>query len=283
LRAYVKNRGAVAGLIFLFVLVLSAALANYIFPGNPTTPSLTGSLLPPSMSHPFGTDYLGRDLLEIVVYGARVSLVVAFTAGGLLALIGTVSGLVAGYFGGLIDGTIMRTADVFLTLPTLPLVLVVAAMAGPSLPNILLIIALTGWPFMARIVRSNVLSMAQQEFIQVEKVMGASTGRILFKHLLPNQIGPILVYTSLSIPIVILTEAALEFLGLAPISIGWGFMLNIAVDYWIQGAWWMAIFPGCAIFSTCVAFYLISDGLKEVMTPTLKRKRESIVQLAGKK
>jgi peptide/nickel transport system permease protein len=284
LRAFSRNRGALGGMTFLLVLTVAATFANYIFPENPNTPYLSRTLMPPTLAFPFGTDYLGRNMLELIVYGARTSLLVAFSAGGLLALIGTVSGLVAGYYGGKIDGALMRTADIFLTLPTLPLILLVAALAGPSLLNIVLIIALTNWPVMARIMRSNVLAMAKQDFIQVEKVMGASTRRILFRHLLPNQMSLVLVYTSLGIPIVILTEAAIEFLGLAPISISWGFMLNVALSYWIQGAWWMSFFPGVAIFSTSLSFYLISEGLKEVLTPKLKRKRESLAQqLAGSK
>lgn len=284
LRAFSRNRGGLVGLVFLLALILAAVFANYIFPENPNTPYLERTLLPPSFSFPFGTDYLGRNLLELVIYGARISLLVAFAAGALLALTGTVGGLVAGYYGGLVDGTVMRTADVFLTLPTLPLILLIVALAGPSLVNIMLIIALTNWPVMARIVRSNVLVMGHQDFIQIEKVMGASTKRILFNHLLPNQISLILVYTSLSIPIVVLTEAAIEFLGLAPISISWGFLLNIALSYWIQGAWWMSFFPGLAIFSTSLAFYLVSEGLKEALTPKLKRKRASLaMELAGGK
>ena len=220
----------------------------------------------------------------LVVYGARTSLTVAFAAGSILALLGTIVGLVAGYFGGKIDGALMRTADIFLTLPTLPLILVIAALLGPSLLNIMLIIGITSWPFMARLVRSNVLSMTQREFIQIEKVMGASTSRIVFRHLFPNQFSLILVYTSLSLPVVILTEAAIEFLGLAPISISWGFLLNVSISYWIAGAWWMSFFPGLAIFMTSLSFYLVSEGLKEALTPTLKRKRDSlVVQLAERK
>jgi peptide/nickel transport system permease protein len=284
LKDFSRNRGALFGLVFLVVLTLSAIFANYIFPGNPNA---TGPILnqnPPSLQDPFGTDQLGRNLLMLIVYGARTSLTIAFAAGSILALLGTVVGLAAGYFGGVIDGALMRTADVFLTLPTLPLILVVAALLGPSLLNIMLIIGITSWPFMARLVRSNVLSMAQREFIQIEKVMGASSSRIVFRHLLPNQFSLILVYTSLSLPLVILTEASIEFLGLAPISISWGFLLNVSTDYWIAGAWWMSFFPGAAIFMTSLSFYLVSEGLKEVLTPTLKRKRDSlVVQLAERK
>lgn len=220
----------------------------------------------------------------LIVYGARTSLAIAFAAGSILALLGTVVGLLAGYFGGVVDGALMRTADVFLTLPTLPLILVVAALLGPSLFNIMLIIGVTSWPFMARLVRSNVLSMTQREFIQIEKVMGASNTRIVFRHLFPNQFSLILVYTSLSLPLVILTEAAIEFLGLAPVSISWGFLLNVSMNYQISGDWWMSFFPGVAIFMTSLSFYLVSEGLKEVLTPTLKRKRDSlVVQMAESK
>jgi peptide/nickel transport system permease protein len=284
LRDYSRNRAALFGLLFLLVLALSAIFANLIFPGNPNTPNLKTNLLPPSLQFPFGTDYLGRSLLMLVVYGARTSLTVAFAAGSILALLGTIVGLVAGYFGGKVDGALMRMADIFLTLPTLPLILVIAALLGPSLLNIMLIIGITSWPFMARLVRSNVLSMTQREFIQIEKVMGASTSRIVFRHLFPNQFSLILVYTSLSLPVVILTEAAIEFLGLAPISISWGFLLNVSISYWIAGAWWMSFFPGLAIFMTSLCFYLVSEGLKEALTPTLKRKRDSlVVQLAERK
>ena len=284
LRDFSRNRAALFGLVFLIALTISAIFANYIFSGNPNTAFLVPNPTPPSLQHPFGTDEVGRNLLELVIYGARTSLTIAFAAGSILAILGTVIGLFAGYFGGIIDGALMRTADIFLTLPTLPLILVIAALLGPSLLNIMLIIGITSWPFMARLVRSNVLSMTQREFIQIEKVMGASTRRIIFRHLFPNQFSLILVYTSLSLPLVILTEAAIEFLGLAPISISWGFLLNVSISYWIQGAWWMSFFPGLAIFMTSLSFYLVSEGLKEVLTPTLKRKRDSlVVQLAERK
>ena len=284
LKDFSRNRGALFGLVFLLVLTLSAIFANFIFPGNPNTSYLVPNPLPPTLRDPFGTDDVGRSLLELVVYGARTSLTIAFAAGAILAMLGTVVGLMAGYFGGVVDGALMRTADVFLTLPTLPLILVIASLLGPSLLNIMLIIGITSWPFMARLVRSNVLSMTQREFIQIEKVMGASTSRIVFRHLFPNQFSLILVYTSLSLPLVILTEAAIEFLGLAPVSISWGFLLNVSTGYWISGAWWMSFFPGAAIFMTSLSFYLVSEGLKEVLTPTLKRKRDSlVVQLAERK
>ena len=161
-------------------------------------------------------------MLTLIIYGARTSLTVVFVAGGILALLGTLVGLVSGYLGGVPDSALMRITDIFLTLPTLPLILLITALLGPSLLNIMLVIGITGWPFMARLVRSNVLSMTRREFVQIEKVMGASTSRIIFRHLFPNQFSLILVYTSLSLPLVILTEAAIEFLGLAPISIRLG-------------------------------------------------------------
>jgi peptide/nickel transport system permease protein len=220
----------------------------------------------------------------LIVYGARSSLIIAFSAGAILSVLGTLTGILAGYFGGRVDGFIMRTADVFLTIPTLPLVILVVALMGPNLYNVMLIIGLTGWPVMARIVRADTLSLMKREFIEIERVMGASIRRILFVHLLPNQLNSILVYTSLSIPVVILTEAGLEFLGLTPLSISWGFMLNTSISYWISGAWWLSFFPGLAIFSTALAFYFVSEGLKEALNPKAKRRRESlVVQLATRK
>jgi peptide/nickel transport system permease protein len=284
LKSFARSKAALAGLVFLAALTLACAFANLIFPGGPNHFDLNTQLLSPSLAYPFGTDYLGRNMLMLILYGGRTDLLVAFAAGGLMALIGTVSGVAAGYYGGRTDGIIMRIVDIFLTLPTLPLILVVVAVATPSLFNILIVIALTGWPYMSRLIRSNVLSLAKQEFIQIEKVIGASTRRIIFRHILPNMLNVVLLYTALTIPIVILTEASVEFLGLAPISVSWGFLINISLSYWIQGAWWMSVFPGLAIFGTSLAFYLVSEGLKEALTPKLRRRRESLaVRLAGDK
>jgi peptide/nickel transport system permease protein len=282
-RDFLRNREAAFGFCFLVVLTFSAIFANFIFAVGPSDLLAYPSLLPPSLAFPMGTDYIGRNMLMLMVYGARVSLFVAVGASALLALIGTVAGLLAGYLGGKMDGLIMRIADVFLTLPALPLILLVVALLGQSLTNIMLIIALTSWPFMARLIRSNVLTMMKREFIQIERVMGASAPRIVFRHLLPNQIDLILVYTSLSIPVVVLTEAAVEFLGLAPITVSWGFMLNIALDYWIRGAWWMSFFPGLMIFLTSLSFYFVSEGLREALNPRLKRRRESLVVQLGER
>jgi len=284
LRLYSRDRSAVFGLIFLAVLISAASLAFALFPVDPDMPNLASTLLPPSPVHPIGTDYIGRDQLMLIVYGARPSLIIAFAAGAILALLGTITGLVAGYFGGRVDGSIMRTADIFLTIPTLPLVLLVVAVLGPNLINVMLIIGLTGWPVMTRIVRADTISLMKRDFIEIEKVMGAGIRRILFGHLFPNQLNSILVYTSLSIPVVILTEAGLEFLGLAPISVSWGFMLNTSISYWILGAWWLSFFPGLAIFSTALAFYFVSDGLKAALNPKQRRRQESlVVQLAERK
>jgi peptide/nickel transport system permease protein len=283
-RSYSRNRGAVFAFLFLVALISAAVLANYLFPGDVEAPDMSRVMLPPSFSAVLGTDYLGRDQLTMLVFGARTSLIVAFSAGGLLAIVGTVAGLLAGYFGGKVDGLIMRIADIFLTIPILPLILVIVSLTGPSLLNVMFAIGLTSWPVMARVVRSDSLALMKREFIEIERVMGAGSRRIVFKHLLPNQLNSVLVYTSLSIPVVILTEAALEFLGLTPLSVSWGFMLNVAMNYWIRGTWWMSFFPGLAIFITALAFYFVSEGLKEALNPKLKRRRESLAaQIAERK
>ena len=284
LKLYSRDRSAIFGLVFLATLILAASFAFVLYPVDPEKPELASTLFPPSVVHPLGTDYIGRDQLMLIIYGARPSLIIAFAAGAILSLLGTLTGLAAGYFGGKVDGAIMRTADIFLTIPTLPLVLLVVAVLGPNLINVMLVIGLTGWPVMTRIVRSDTLSLMKRDFIEIERVMGAGIRRILFKHLLPNQLNSILVYTSLSIPVVILTEAGLEFLGLAPISVSWGFMLNTSISYWIIGAWWLSFFPGLAIFSTALAFYFVSEGLKAALNPKQRRRQESlVVQLAERK
>jgi ABC-type dipeptide/oligopeptide/nickel transport system permease subunit len=283
-RSYSRNRGAVFAFVFLTVLILAAVLANYLFPGDVEAPNIGREMLPPSFSTILGTDYLGRDQLALIVFGARTSLIIAFAAGGLLAIVGTMAGLLAGYLGGRMGGLIMRIADIFLTIPVLPLILVIVSFASPNLLNVMFAIGLTGWPVMARVVRSDSLALMKREFIEIERVMGASSRRILFKHLLPNQLNSILVYASLSIPAVILTEASLEFLGLTPLSVSWGFMLNVSMSYWIRGTWWMSFFPGLAIFLTALSFYFVSEGLKEALNPKLKRRRESLaVQVAERK
>jgi len=280
-RSYCRNRGALFAFFFLTALILAAIFANYIFPGDIEAPNIGNEMLPPNPSALLGTDYLGRDQLALLIFGARTSLIVAFAAGGLLAIVGTMAGLLAGYFGGRADGFIMRVADVFLTIPILPLILVIVSFASPNLLNVMFAIGLTGWPVMARVVRSDSLALMKREFIDIERVMGASSARILFRHLLPNQLNSILVYASLSIPAVILTEASLEFLGLTPLSVSWGFMLNVSMSYWIRGTWWMSFFPGFAIFMTALSFYFVSEGLKEALNPKLKRRRESLaVQVA---
>lgn len=283
-RGYSRNRGAAFSFFFLIALISIAIFADYLFPRNFEAPDISREMLPPSLSNPLGTDYLGRDQVALIAFGARTSLIIAFAAGGLLAVIGTLAGLLAGYHGGRMEGLIMRFADIFLTIPTLPLILVIVSLTGPSLLNVMFAIGLTSWPVMARVVRSDTLALMKREFIEIEKVMGASARRIVFRHLLPNQLNSIFVYTSLSIPVVILTEAALEFLGLAPLSVSWGFMLNTSLSYWILGTWWMSFIPGFAIFITALAFYFVSEGLKEALNPKLKRRRESlVVQLADRK
>jgi peptide/nickel transport system permease protein len=283
-RNYSRNRGALFSFFFLIALIAAALLANYLFPGDVEAPDITREMLPPSFSAILGTDHLGRDQLALIIFGARTSLIVAFAAGGLLAVVGTMAGLLAGYFGGKMDGLIMRIADGFLTIPVLPLILVIVSLSRPNLFNVMFAIGLTGWPVMARVVRSDSIALMKREFIEIERVMGASSKRILFMHLLPNQLNSILVYASLSIPAVILTEAALEFLGLTPLSVSWGFMLNVSMSYWLRGTWWMSFFPGFAIFITALAFYFVSEGLKEALNPKLKRRRESLAaQVAERK
>lgn len=275
-RNYKKNKAALAALFFILALIILALLADFISPYNPTRISTpvdpTTILAPLTPAHPMGTDEFGRDVLSRIIYGARISLLVGFLSGAIIAFLGVLAGLSAGYFRGKTDEGLMRLSDVFLIIPALPLILVVIYIFGSSLVNVIIIIGVLSWPMMARIVRAESLSLASKEFIEAERVMGASHKRIIFRHILPNILSPILVNTSISIGAAILLESGLSFLGLAPMTeISWGSILTTALTYVFTGAWWLAVFPGVMIFLTVLSFYLISDGLNEALNPQRRR------------
>jgi len=225
-------------------------------------------LEPPSKEHILGTDELGRDVLSRIIYGARVSLKVGFIAMGIAILTGTVLGLIAGYYGGFIDTIIMRFVDVMLAFPTLFLILAVVAVLEPSIYIIMIVIGLTGWMDIARLVRAEVLSLKEREFVLAARAIGASSGRIIFKHILPNAIYPVIVAATFSVGGAILIESGLSFLGLGiqPPEPSWGGILSIGKDY-ITVAWWMSLFPGIAIFLTVLSFNLLGEALRDALDP----------------
>jgi len=222
----------------------------------------------PSMTHFFGTDDLGRDIFSRMIYGARISLTVGFISVVIILIIGTFLGIVSGFYGGKIDYAIMRFTDIVLCFPTFFLILLIIAFLEPDIYNVMIVIGLTSWPGLARLVRAEVLSLKEREFILVAKMMALSNIKIFTVHILPNIISPIMVYSSLAIGGAILTESSLSFLGLGvqPPMPSWGQILTSGKDY-IYIAWWLSVFPGIAILLTVLSFNLLGEAVRDVFDP----------------
>lgn len=268
LKRVLSNKLALSGLVFIAIIIIIAIFAPSISPHDPYKINVYKVLEPPSKEHLFGTDELGRDVLSRILYGARVSLKVGFIAMGIAILTGTLLGAIAGYYGGIIDSIIMRIVDVMLSFPTLFLILAVVAVLEPSIYIIMVVIGLTGWMDVARLVRAEVLSLKEREFVLAARAMGASSGRIIFKHILPNALYPVIVAATFSVGGAILIESGLSFLGLGiqPPEPSWGGILSVGKDY-ITVAWWMSLFPGIAIFLTVLSFNLLGEALRDALDP----------------
>lgn len=276
--------------IFLIIVAIAAPLIVSILglPGPNAQDSnaldIFGSPTGPSAAHPFGVDELGRDILSRVIYGARVSLTVGILGTAIAAVIGTIIGLLAGFYRGWMDTVMMRGVDVFLSFPVLVLGLGIGAACGvrgclsgliqPGIATVIFIIALTSFTYIARIVRGQVLSLREKEFIESARSLGASNSRILFREMLPNIMAPLIVYSSLLIPINILYEAYLSFLGVGirPPTASWGEMISEATPIF-NTAWWYMVFPGAALLLTVLAFNLLGDGLLDALNPRGHRGR----------
>jgi peptide/nickel transport system permease protein len=283
-----RDKVAMVAVFFIGFLVAVAILAPVIVDvaGTPAyqapdREALDEFGLPsgPSSKHPLGVDQIGRDVFSRTVYGARVSLLVAFVATGLSLLVGVTLGLIAGYFRGWVDMILSRVMDVMLAFPVLLLALGLGAacsfgngcfggLVRPGLPVVIFVIALATWPYFARIIRGQVLSLREKEFVEAARSLGASNTRIIFREILPNLIAPIIVYTTLLIPTNILFEAALSFLGVGvqPPTPSWGAMIAEATGIF-DTAWWFMFFPGLALLLTVLAFNLVGDGLQDALNP----------------
>lgn len=263
-----RNRFALAGGSVVVVLFAISLLAPYITPWDPDAIDAYRVLLPPSAEHWFGTDELGRDVFTRVIYGARISLKVGFVSVGIAVVIGTVLGLVSGFYGGMVDTITMRFVDIMLCFPTFFLILAVIAFLEPSIWYIMAIIGLTGWMGVARLVRAEVLSLRERDFVLAARALGASDVRILFRHILPNAVSPVLVSATLGVAGAILTESALSFLGIGvqPPTPSWGNILTSGKDY-IEFAWWLSLFPGGAILVTVLAYNLLGEGIRDALDP----------------
>jgi peptide/nickel transport system permease protein len=274
-----RDRIAVVSLVLILLLAVLAVLAPYLTPypeEGRGTPNLTNKLLGPSREHPFGTDSLGRDLLARVLFGARTSLVAGITIVGASVVVGTLLGALAGNFGGWVDEVIMRITDIFLAFPPLLLSMSVAAALGPSLSNAILAITLTWWPWYTRLARAQAISVREREFVRAARSIGVNNLAIVFRHILPNILTPILVQATLDLGAAILTLSALSFVGLGvpPPQAEWGAMVREGRIYIQNGRWWVPTFPGLALFLTIMAFNLLGDGIQVVVNP--KTRGESL-------
>ena len=269
LRAIIANPAALAGLVIVGVLMVAAIFAPLLTMGNsPLEQDLAGRLAAPSATHWFGTDELGRDIFARTLYGARVTLTIVFLVSIVVAPIGLAVGTLAGYLGGWVDAVLMRITDIFLAFPRLILALAFAAALGPGIENAVIAISLTAWPPYARIARSETMTIARSDFIQAVVLQGASTWRILFRHIVPLCLSSVIVRLTLDMAGIILTAAGLGFLGLGaqPPTAEWGAMVSSGRDV-ILDQWWVATIPGIAIFVVSLGFNLLGDGLRDVFDP----------------
>jgi len=270
-RRLLKSRIGIAGLGIIIMLLLVAIFAPYIAPYGPSETNILARYKAPSSEHLLGTDEMGRDILSRIIYGSRISLQVGLVSVALALVVGVTAGVLAGFYGGKIDMVIMRFMDIMLAFPSILLAIGIVAILGPRLQNAMLAIGIINVPRFARIVRSSVLSIKETEYISAARALGAGDIRIIFKHLLPNAMAPLIVQTTLSIATAILEAAALSFLGLGaqPPSPEWGAMLSDARSS-LQKAPWVATFPGLAIVFGVLGFNLLGDGLRDALDPKMK-------------
>jgi peptide/nickel transport system permease protein len=277
-RALRRNRLALVGGVVGVCLALLAVLAPFIAPWDPNRPDVKKILDAPSSVHPLGTDQLGRDVFARMLYGARVSLAVGFVSVGIASLIGLILGAAAGYQGGVVDAAIMRLVDLMLVFPRFFLLLAVLAFLRPSIWTIMAVIGLTGWMGVARLVRAEFLALKEREFVIWSQSIGASAFRIIWRHILPNAMAPVLVAITLGIPAAILTESGLSFLGLGvqPPHATWGNILNEGKDA-IEIGWWLSVYPGLAILVTVLSYNLFGEGIRDALDPRLRQSVGRIV------
>jgi peptide/nickel transport system permease protein len=270
-RDLIRNRTAAAGMVIIAIIVVVAIIGPSLAPYDPLIPAPAERLRGPTATHLFGTDSLGRDIFSRVIHGSRISLLIGLISVSISLAPGTLLGLLAGYFGAWLDSLIMRLMDVLLAFPAILLAIFITAILGPSLPNTMIAVGIVYIPHYARIVRSSVLSLKEQLFVQAIGHLGGSRTRIIWHHILPNALPPIIVYATLGMGTAVLQAAALGFLGLGaqPPQAEWGAMLSEGRQY-IQIAPYVAAFPGAAILLLVLGFNLFGDGLRDMLDPTLR-------------
>lgn len=262
------NKLFLAGAVIVAAAAVMAVFAPFIAGYDPNEINLEEALNPPSLRHIIGTDSLGRDLFSRMLFGARISLSVGFIAVGISVIIGVAVGSIAGYYGGVVDAVVSRLIDIMLCFPTFFLILSTIALLGPSIWNIMIIIGITNWMGISRLIRAEILSLKEREFIEAARAIGAGDIRIITRHLIPNGIGPVLVSATLGVAGAILLESGLSFLGLGvqPPQASWGNILTEAKAT-LGVAWWLTLFPGLAILMTVLGYNLLGEGLREFFNP----------------
>ncbi|NQU03317.1 MAG: ABC transporter permease [Syntrophaceae bacterium] len=268
---FLRNKMAVAGSVVVIFLFVISILSPWIAPYDPSTINLKRVLVSPSVNHIFGTDQLGRDIFSRMIWGSRISLKVGFVATGISILIGAILGALAGYYGRWVDAIIMRFVDIMLCFPSFFLILAVIAILEPSIWNIMIVIGLTSWMGVTRLVRADFISLKERDFVQAAKIIGASDFRIIFSHILPNAMASVLVAATLGVAGAILTESALSFLGIGvqPPTPSWGNILTAGKDN-IDIAWWLSLYPGLAILITVLGYNLLGEGIRDSLDPRLR-------------
>jgi peptide/nickel transport system permease protein len=269
-KRFSTNKLAVAGGIVVLILFVVAVIAPLIAPYNPNDIDRRHILEPPGLHHLLGTDDLGRDVLSRMIYGSRISLAVGFVAIGIATVVGMILGAIAGYYSGWFDRIIMRFIDIMLSIPTFFLILAVIAFIGPSIWNIMVVIGLTAWMGVARLVRAEFLSLKEREFVLAARAVGAGDFRIIFRHIMINGMSPVFVSAVLGIAGAVLIESALSFLGIGvqPPTPSWGNILTLGKDN-IEIAWWLSLYPGLAILITVLSYNLLGEGLRDALDPRL--------------
>lgn len=262
-----NNGLAIVGGVIVLLLLFCAVFAPWIAPADPASPNLENDLETPHLKNPMGTDELGRDILSRLIWGARASMLVGFVVVCISVLVGVFIGSIAGYFGGVVDSVIMRIVDVLLAFPGILLAIAIAGILGPSIGNVIFALCVLGWVGFARLVRGQILSVREREYVLAAKASGAGPFRIITRHVLPNILAPVIVQATFGIATTILAESSLSFLGLGPQDIPtWGGMLNAGVDY-LLFAPHMSIFPGILVMITVLAFNFLGDGLRDKLDP----------------
>jgi peptide/nickel transport system permease protein len=270
-RRFKKNILGISGGIIVLLLFFVAISAPYTSPYDPNEIDIKSSLQAPSKDHLLGTDQLGRDVLSRMIWGSRISLLVGFVAVGIATVIGIFFGALAGFYGKWIDSLIMRFVDVMLCFPTFFLILAVIAILEPNIWNIMAVIGVTSWMGVTRLIRAEILSLKERDFVKAARAMGARDIRLIFLHILPNALSPIWVSVTLGVAAAILTESALSFLGIGvqPPTPSWGNILTAGKDN-IEIAWWLSLYPGLAILITVLGYNLLGEGLRDAIDPRLK-------------